>query len=527
MTNDDALEYERMRESCLYFVKVMYGLVPQPLKSEYQTRYDFGLYMPKKVWDTFCASVKPQWFEAYENDRHLTWQQSLVLHGLDKALRNEVSNRISVVSGHGIGKSALLAMIILWFLFAHPNCQVACTSPGAEQMDDVLWKELKKWIGKMPEQYGRLYEWETLHIRMKESPKTWFARAKTSSKENAEALSGVHADWVLMAVDEASAVEEPIFETMEGALTSGNFLVFLISNGTRSIGYFYDTHHKDKERWQNYSFDSEQSPRVDQKFIDGITAKYGSDSTQYTIRVKGGFPDEGVMDDKGYVQLFSEKDLHFVPFDLDWRPRSRVIGALDASGEGQNKSAWAVRDKLRAGIITTEDTSTAGGMATKSITICDKYGIDPIDFVIDAFGQGQNVGMEIALATSNARRQWRVYPVNTGEPCEDEAERTGYLNKRAEAYYKMFQWCKNGGDLMVSPGLKDELLSIRFRRTTNGKIQIMNKVDMRKLGYPSPDKADALSLTFLRRDGPARSSYAVPASKIDFDPFDPVGNGEI
>lgn len=522
----DVYEYERMAHSPLYWIRQAYGLVPQQVKKEYQLMYQVGLYLRGKDWDRFCERVKPYWFEPYREGQDLTWQQTLALYGIEKALRGECAARISIVSGHGIGKSALLAIVILWFLFVHDDSQVACTSPGKEQMYDVLWKELKKWIEKMPAEMQELYVWESSHVRMKESPELWFARAKTSSKENTEALAGVHADWVLIAVDEASGVEEPIFETMEGALTSGNILVFLISNGTRSIGYFYDTHHKDAERWQNYAFNSEESPRVDGKYVQGIIDKYGRDSVQYAIRVQGEFPDEGIMDDKGYVQLFNEADLHFVPFDPEWKP-IRGKGALDASGEGQDSSEWAARDRLRAGIVASEETSTAASMCAKSLTVVDHYDIEPADFIIDAFGKGHQVAQEIALATAKQDRPWRVTPINTGEPCEDEEDRELYINQRAMIFYRFMLWCRAGGELMESDRLKDELLSIRFRRTANGRIQIMDKVMMKKLGFNSPNKADALSMTFFRPDTIPRTSLEqsrANARRLDFDPNDPLGD---
>lgn len=521
MTDEDVKEYAKMEASCLYSIRQMWGLVPQPLKAEYRVRFQIGLLLRGKDWDKFCESVQPHWFEEYREGFHITWQQALICYGIDKAIKGECSMRISIVSGHGIGKSALLSWLILWFLFVHPDSQVACTSPGKEQMYDVLWKELKKWIDRMPEQLAQMYEWESSHIRMKESSQTWFARAKTASKENTEALAGVHADWVMIAVDEASGVEEPIFETMEGALTSGNILVFLISNGTRSIGYFYDTHHKDKARWQNYAFDSEQSPRVDHKYVNAIIEKYGRDSVQFTIRVKGGFPDEGLMDDKGYVQLFNESDLHFVPFDHEWKPVGRTIGALDASGEGQDTSDWAVRDRARAAIVAEEDKSTPSSMAIKSLTVCDKYGIEPVDFVIDSFGKGSDVGMEIALATIKQKNPWRVTPINVGDVCDDEEDRLLFVNKRAEGYYKLMKWCRAGGELMESERLKDELMSIRFKRTGNGRIQIMDKVTMKKLGFNSPNKADALSMTFLRHDRPKETQYQTEQRERANNDFDP------
>lgn len=521
---EQARIYLKMEHSIIFSVAHIWGLVPQPVKSEYQARFSLGLKLNHENWDRFIKTVTKDWFEPYQDGLHLTWQQSLVFYGIDKALKNEASTRISIVSGHGIGKSMMLSIIILWFLFIHPDCQIACTSPGQQQLYDVLWKELKKWIDKMPQGMSSLFVWESSHIRMKESPETWFARAKTASKENTEALAGVHADHVLIAADEASGVEEPIYETMEGALTSGNILVFLISNGTRSNGYFYDTHHKDKARWQNYSFSSLDSPRVDQKYVNAIVEKYGADSVQYAIRVEGRFPDTGIVDEKGYVQLFSESDLHFVPYDHNWVPVGRAICGVDASGEGQDSTQWAIRDRQRAGIVASEQQSTSASMATKTLTICDKFRVDPIDTVIDAFGSGHAISQEIALATSGntKRTPWRVTPLNVGEPCDDPYDKELYINKRAEAFYKMMLWARAGGEFMETDRLKDELFSIRYKRTANGRIQIMSKVEMAKLGYPSPNMADALSLTFLRPDGMRIIDSQNISRSEDFDPHSPV-----
>ncbi|MDO8521522.1 MAG: hypothetical protein Q7S52_05400 [bacterium] len=501
MNDDEARELARFENSPLYFIQWTWGLVPQPLKPSHRNFFIEGLKLKGKEWDAFCATVRPEWFMHYVEGSHLTWQQSLVIYGIEKALRHEVHSRLSIVSGHGTGKSTTLSMIILWFLFVHPDSQIPCTAPTATTLYDVLWKEVNKWLTKMPAQMANLYEWQTTHIRMREHPETWFARAKTSSKENTEALAGVHADWVLAIIDEASGVEEQIFETMEGSLTSGNILVIMTSNGTRNEGYFYDSHHKDKARWQTYSFSSIDSPRVDEKFVQDIISKYGDDSVQYDIRVKGLFPAVGLMDDAGYVQLFNENELHFIPFDPAWRPVGRALAALDASGEGQDTSEWAIRDRQIAAIVATEQQSTPASMAVKSMTVCDKYNVDPIDFVIDAFGKGHQVSQEIALSTFQQMRPWRVSPINTGDMCEDEQDQEMYLNIRAMTYYKMMLWSRSGGEFMDAPRLKDELLSIRFRRTQNGRIQIMSKTEMKKKGYPSPNKADALSMTFLRPDG--------------------------
>ncbi len=526
----DELEYKKMEQSSLYYTKSTWGLVPQPVKPQYQKQFAEGLKLKWKEWDAFCLTVTKEWFGDYIDGAHLTWQQSLVLYGVDKAVAGECSMRISIVSGHGIGKSMVLSILILWFLFIHPYAQVACTSPGKEQMYDVLWKELKKWIDRMPAEMAQMYQWESSHVRMREASETWFARAKTASKENTEALAGVHADWVFIAVDEASGVDEAIFETMEGSLTSGNILVFLISNGTRSDGYFYDTHphgknneeKHDSERWQNYSFSSLDSPRVDQKYVDAIVAKYGADSEQYNIRVLGKFPKSGIMDDAGYVPLLEEKNIYTQPDFHDAITFSTLsILGVDPAGEGDDKTSWVIRDNFKARKVHEEAKSTPQSIAERTLTLMNLYEIQSHNVVVDSFGVGADVGKHIAIAS---RGRVNVTTVNVGETCERELDQELYINKRAEMYYKLKKWMQSGGEIVENDNMKNELLTIRYKRALNGKIQIMSKLDMRKkYGFKSPNDADAFALTFLRDIPKVSEAERARAQEIadnqDFDPF--------
>ncbi len=514
--------YNEMEKSSLYFIKTVWGLAPQPLHPDYKQKFIEGLRLKNKEWDEFARTVNATWFLPYEEGKHMTWQQSLILFGIDKAIRNECSPRISIVSGHGIGKSMVSSLLILWFLFVHPEAQVACTSPGKEQMYDVLWKELKKWIDRADVNIGKMYEWESSHIRMKESPMTWFARAKTASKENTEALAGVHADWVLMLCDEASGVDEAIFETMEGALTSGNILVFLVSNGTRAQGYFYDTHHKDSKRWQNYTFSSLDSPRVDTKYVTSIIEKYGEDSVQYAIRVLGKFPQEDGMDDSGYVPLLKDTDIrtqHDFGKTLNFSANS-ILG-VDPAGDGDDKTSWVIRDNFKAKKIYEEAKSTAKSIAERTLTFMQEYNIRPRNVVVDAFGVGADVGKEIAIAS---RGQASVTTVNTGDKCELERDKDVYLNKRAMCFYEAKKWLASGGEIVENGNFKDELKGIRYKRNLAGLIQIMPKIDMKKkYGLKSPNDADAFSLTFLRSIPKQSEEYFDRAQQaideIDFDPF--------
>lgn len=525
----DAKEYLKMQKDIFFFILCMFGLIPQPVKPQYQARYNLGILQTGKAWQEFVDSVSVEWFEEFKREEMLTWQQCLILHGVNKANNNQASKKLSIVSGRGIGKSTTLSIIVLWFLFVYPDCVIPCTAPTSDQLKTVLWAEIVRWLNRMPESIKAMYDPSSEHIRMKESPATWFARARTSSKETPEALSGVHADNILAVADEASAIDEKVWEMGQGVLTSPNAILIMISNGTRPTGYFYRSHNESKDEYQRFQFSTIDSPVADPKFVQSVVTEYCGTAkddddlkyiTEYRVNVLGLFPMQGVMDDDGYVQLFDEKDLHFVPYDPEWKPQGRIIGALDPSGDGQDTSEWAVRNRLRAGIMASEQTSNSKGLADRSITLCDMYKIDPIDFIIDAFGVGHPVAQEIALATSMQKRPWRVTPVNVGNKNEDPDDDALYSNLRAMMFFKLRAWCRAGGEIMESPGLKQELLSLRYKVIGNKKYQMMDKVTMRKYGFRSPNKADAIALTFLRPDKGTPSVLGDVISSIsqEFDP---------
>lgn len=529
MNQEEIAEYGKMRNSVLHFVERTWGLRPQPVRPEHAARYAIGLLMEGEAWQDFLASVRAEWFLPFRKSSMVTWQQALILHGIDKANRGTSPKKLSIVSGRGIGKTCTLSWVILWFLFVYPKSVVPCTAMTSDQLSTVLWPELARWLDAMPPGMRAMYDWSSEHVRMREAPSTWFARARTSSKDRPEALSGVHADNILAVADEASGIDEKVWEMGQGVLTSPNAILIMISNGTRSSGYFYRSHHGSRGQYQVFSFSTVDSPVADRKFVDSVVTEYCGTCetpadylrvTEYRVNVAGLFPLEGVMDDDGYVQLFGERDLHMVPFDPDWDPAGRTITATDPSGDGQDTTEQAVRNRARAGIMFSEQTSNNADLAQKGVTLCDRYGVDPIDWVIDAFGVGHDIAMEVALLTSAEKRPWRVTPVNVGEECEDEDDRALYANRRAEMFFKLRAWSRNGGEIMESPGLRQELLSIQYK-VVGKRYQIMNKVEMRKRGFRSPNKADAVAMTFLRPDRGEKSVFGDPKRERRTAGFDP------
>ena len=495
MSKEDIQLFKRFQASPIFFIEKMWGLTPQPLKEDFK--------LVAKTAE--LSDYKVQWFKPFIRGEHVTWQQWVMLLAIEKALRYEAPKRLSVRSGHGIGKDAFLSWLILWYLFCFKDSQIPATAPTSEQIHDILWKEIAVWKDRMKDEVKNLYDWTRGYVRIKERPETWFARARTAVKEKPEALAGIHGDYVLIPVDEASGVPNEIFRPAEGALTNENVFMVLISNPTRLIGYFYDSHHSDKDNWQTFRFSSKDSPIVEDGYVHRIADKYGIDSDEYKFMVEGEFPKADAVDDQGYVPLLLESDLKQVA-DIDFI--GDVILTVDPSGEGSNKTEWVARDEFKMKVMATEKTSTPKSIAQKTMSLMDLLGINKEDakyrVVIDAFGEGGKAIKELALLGINVCSITVGEKPNIDDP-KDDKNRI-YLNKRAMGFDELKKWLRSGGELVRNKKWS-QLLIIRYRRELSDKMKIMGKKEMRREGIESPDVADCSMLSFLAEKKPLTKKH--------------------
>lgn len=536
----DTFEYHarliaKYRLKIRQFAEDMWGLTPQPCKPEYVTKMLELELASRETWQELSAEVNPEWFGDYNEEteewewynfvkgEHITWQQNLLLMGIEKGAGGDASRHISVRSGHGVGKSSSCSWIILWFLYCYEDSICPVTAPTAHQMHDVLWKELSIWISRMKNKdIKELYIWQKGYLRIAYSPESWFARARTSTKENTEAIAGVHADHILIVVDEASGVPDQVYNAAEGALTSGNVFVVTIGNPVRTTGYFYNAHHKNAPDFQLFHFNGEESPIVDKKYVQSQAKRHGTKSAEYGIRVKGEFPGEDLMDDSGYLQLIPEAKITVVPAIEE--PTVFVghpVMGVDPSGEGKDTATIVLRDRFKTRKLWEETTSNPRHISERVLTFADRYNVLGENIVVDSFGVGADVGKEIAIAT---RGQFNVYSVLVGNnPKEEEAynshlfqrkeneviitdkgdKKDMFLNLRALMYWRSRAWLYGGGVLVDNDvdnsKFKNELVVIKYKRSLHGnKIQLMSKKEMLKLRIPSPNIGDAFALTFLR-----------------------------
>lgn len=124
-----------------------------------------------------------------------------------QAARDLAANpKVSIKSGQGVGKTGLEAAVFLWFVTCFPHPRIVATAPTKQQLHDVLWSEISKWMSKS-ELLSILLKWTKTYVYMVGEEKRWFGVARTATKP--ENMQGFHEDNMLFIVDEASGVADP------------------------------------------------------------------------------------------------------------------------------------------------------------------------------------------------------------------------------------------------------------------------------------------------------------------------------
>ena len=200
--------------------------------------------------------------------------------------------RVAVASGHGIGKTALIAWIIHWFMSTREFPQVVVTASTQTQLSTKTWREVAKWHRLLINEHW--FRWTATKFYHVQYPETWFASAIPWSENNADAFAGTHEKFVLIVYDEGNAISDIIWETTEGALTTPGALWMVFGNYTKNTGRFNDCFAgRMRERWMRFQIDSRTAKKANLAQINQWIEDYGEDSDFVRIRVRGVAPRAG------------------------------------------------------------------------------------------------------------------------------------------------------------------------------------------------------------------------------------------
>lgn len=426
----------------------------------------------------------------------------------------------SVRSGHGVGKSAVQAWLIIWWLSTRPYPKVPCTAPTQHQLYDILWAEVAKWLRSNPA-LARSLIWTKEKVYMDGHPEEWFAVARTASKP--DALQGFHAEHVLYIIDEASGVEDKVFEPILGALSTEGARLFMAGNPTRLTGFFYDSHHKDRTEYHTLHIDGRDSSRVDHKFIDKITRMFGEDSDVFRVRVAGEFPKS--LPDSFIPMEWAERASG--PVEIPPEPRHIGIG-VDVARYGDDSSVvCVVYDRTRedepeiyphnnitelAGrvIQTVRRLARRHLFAAISAKIdCDGLGVGVYDIVAE---QVESIVEEVEKQREEAGTEAPPFSFEveechfggeggsiggeTEDPIEYENS-TGIMwgTVRLALYENRLRLWED--DRQIA-----QLSNRKYIINSKGRIELERKEAMKKRGLHSPDIADALALALYEPSRP-------------------------
>jgi hypothetical protein len=154
----------------------------------------------------------------------------------------------AVASGHGIGKSALIAMLVMWALSTMEDTRGVITANTEKQLQTKTSPEIAKWHRMAINAHWFIYTTTALYSADPEHEKTWRFDLIPWSEHNTEAFAGLHNEGkrLVLLFDEASAIADKVWEVAEGALTDAltEILWLVFGNGTRATGRFRECFRK-------------------------------------------------------------------------------------------------------------------------------------------------------------------------------------------------------------------------------------------------------------------------------------------
>lgn len=456
-----------------------------------------------------------------------TWTIELMNDIKEGLLDLNTAIQIAVASGHGIGKSATVAWIIMWAFCTAPDTRGVVTANTETQLKTKTWAELGKWFNLC--WFAREHFSLTatgLFSKDADRERTWRIDMIPWSEKNPAAFAGLHNQGrrILLIFDEGSEIPDIIYETAEGALTDRDTeIIWLIfGNPTKSTGRFRECFDGGKfaDQWQHKQIDGRTVQITNKKRLQNWIDAYGEDSDFVRVRVLGQFPRKGLM------EFFSAADIDAAMTREVFVDKSTPLACgVDVARFGMNNSVIFFRKGRDARSIESRKFS---GLST--VQLADEVALvhetlRPDGIMVDGGGVGGGVVDNI--------RQKRIFCYEVLFGGKDIVYNTTYgntgeryANNRAAMYGMFRAWLKTGA-LPNSPELRRQMLSIRYTFNRRDEILLENKEDITdEDGKSIPlDELDALILTFshpLAVNQYAGGIHNQESTVIhEYDPYDP------
>lgn len=397
--------------------------------------------------------------------------------------------RTAVSSGHGIGKSTLVAWVVDWIMSTRQNARGTITANTFSQVKDKTWASIRKWTKLcLTAHWFEVTSERMYHV---DAPESWFCSAQSCREENSEAFAGQHeaSSTSFYIFDEASAVPDKIYEVAEGGLTDGEPMIFLFGNPTRSTGAFHRAcFGSQRNRWQSTTIDSRTCAFTNKAQLDEWAEDYGEDSDFYRVRVRGLPP---AASDLQFIDNQSVSDAQHREVDaLDDDP---LVCGLDVARGGGDNNVFAFRRgpdarSVLAIRIAGEETRDSMRLVVKAAEVLNThYGGRPVKMM---FIDGTGIGGPIVDRLKQLGHQ-NIMEVQFAASPPDRK----YANMRSFMWGKLRDWLSRGA-IAADAQLEQDLVGPGYEHDRQDRIVLEAKDKMKRRGLDSPDVGDALALTF-------------------------------
>jgi hypothetical protein len=386
-------------------------------------------------------------------------------------------------SGNGIGKSTMVAWIVLWGMSTFPDTRGILTANTDNQIKTKTWPEVGKWYHLCINKHWFSFTKTRLASVLPGHEDSWRFDAIPWSKENPAAFAGLHnkSKRAIIIFDESSEIADEIWDTQEGALTdeATEIMWFVFGNRTVNTGKFSRTFKEDAAEWDHECIDSRTVKISNKALLKRWIDKYGLDSDFVRVHVLG---DEPLSNPDQYIpqkwinaargRALPEKAYIFAP---------KII-SCDPAWTGGDEVCIGFRQGLYFKILEVmpkndDDVLVANKLARWQ----DDEDADAV-FIDLGYGTGiYSVGKSMGRQDT-----WQLIPFG------GKATKLGFINKRAEMYGEIREFLQQGGSIPDDQILCEQLSWISTVPRIDGNIQLIDKEDMET----SPGRADAFALTF-------------------------------
>lgn len=427
-------------------------------------------------------------------------------------------NRVATKACKGPGKTAVDAMCAWNFLVTRPHPKIAATSISGDNLSDGLWTEMAKWQNKSP-MLKDMFTWTKTRIFSNDHPETWWMSARTWSKSadsssQADTLAGLHSDYLLFVIDEVGGVPDSVMAAAEAGLASGIETKLLISgNPTNTEGPLYRACTTERHLWHVTEItsdpdDPKRTPRVSKEWAREQIEKYGKDNPWVMVNVFGQFPPSSLNTLLG-IEEVAASSRRTIPEGALMTSQKRL--GVDVARFGDDRTIIFPRQGLVAFKPVEIRNARSNDIAARVMNAKNSWGSE-LEFIDGTGGYGSGV-IDYMLQAGVAAME-----VHFSGKASDQR----YFNKRSEMWFLMAEWIKRGGCIPNDPDLIKELTAPTYT-FKNGKFLLEPKDQIKERLGSSPDKADALALTFALPEMKG-SLYDIPGVskariKSDYDPF--------